>query len=71
MHGPPFETVIPDVQLRGEPVLSSVLATEAVRVNGWRMRDVVELLVTKLGAVESKERSGLRSVPSVRRLRRT
>ena len=53
----PFETVIHDVQLRGEPVLSSVLATEAVRVNGWRVRDVVELLVTKLGAVESKERS--------------
>ena len=54
----PFETVIPDVQLRGEPVLSSVLANEAFRVNGWRVRDVVELLVTKLGAVESKERSG-------------
>ena len=57
-HSSPFETVIPDVQLRGEPVLSSLLATETVRVNGWRMRDVVELLVTKLGAVESKERSG-------------
>ena len=50
--------MVPDIQLRGEPVLSSVLATEAVRVNGWRVLDVVELLVTKLDAVESKERSG-------------
>ena len=50
--------MIPDVQLRGKPVLSSVLATEAIRVNGWRVRDVVELLATELGAVESKERSG-------------
>ena len=57
-HSSPFETVIPNVQLGGEPVLSSVLATEAVRVNAWRVRDVVELLVTKLGAVESKECSG-------------
>ena len=32
-HSSPFETVIHDVQLRGEPVLSSVLATEAIRVN--------------------------------------
>ena len=58
-HSLLFESVIPDVQLREEPVLSSVLATEAIRVNGWRVRDVVELLVTKLGAVESKERSGV------------
>ena len=57
-HSSPFETVIPDVQLRGEPVLSSVVANEAVHVNRWRVRDVVGLLVTKLGAVESKERSG-------------
>ena len=49
--------MIPDVQLQGEPVLSSVLATEAIRVNGWRVRDVVALLVTKLEAVESKGRS--------------
>ena len=54
----PFEAVIPDVQLRMELVLSPVLATEAIRVNGWCMRDVVELVDTKLGAVEAKERSG-------------
>ena len=35
-----------------------MLTTEAIRVNGWRVRDVVELLVAKLGAVEAKERSG-------------
>ena len=57
-HSLPLEAVIPEVQLRGEPVLSSVLSTEAIRVTGWRVRDVVELLVTKLGAVELKERSG-------------
>ena len=57
-HTSSFEAVIPDLQLRGEPVLGSVLDTEAIRVNGWRVRDVFELLVTKLGAVESKKRSG-------------
>ena len=34
------------------------MATEAIRVNGWRVRDVVEVLVAKLGAVKAKERSG-------------
>ena len=57
-HGSPIEAVISDVQLRVEPVLSPVLSTETIRVNGWRVRDVVELLVAKLGAVEAKERSG-------------
>ena len=46
--------------------MSSVLATEAVRVNGWRVRDLVELLVTKLGAVESKERSGAAELRNVK-----
>ena len=57
-HSSPLETVISDVQLRVELVLSPVLPTEALRVNGWRVGDVVELLVAKLGAVEAKERSG-------------
>ena len=53
-HSSPLEAVISEVQLRVEPVLSPVLSTEAIRVNGWRMREVVELLVAKLGAVEAK-----------------
>ena len=54
----PLEAMISDVQLRVEHVLSPLQATEAIRVNGWRVRDLVELLIAKLGAVEAKERSG-------------
>ena len=57
-HSSPFEAVMSDVKFRVEPVLSPVLATEAIRVNGWHVRDMVGLLVAKLGAVEAKERSG-------------
>ena len=57
-HSSPLEAVVSDVQLRVDPVLNPVLATEVIRVNSWRMRDVVELLVAKLGEVEAKERSG-------------
>ena len=57
-HSSPLEAVISDVQLRVEPVLSLLQATEAICVNGWRVRDVFEVLVAKLGAVKAKERSG-------------
>lgn len=47
--------MITDDQLQMEPVLSPVLAAEAILVNGWRVRNVVEQLVAKLGEVEAKE----------------
>ena len=65
-HSSPLDSVISDVQIRLEPVLSPVQATEAIRVNGWRVRDVVELLVAKLGAVEAKEHSGAMDIRNVK-----
>ena len=48
--------MIPDVDIRTEPMWGPVFASEAVRVSGWRVRDVIDQLVPRLGVVEAKGR---------------
>ena len=50
----PLDAVIPDEQLRTEPLWAAVFVNEAVRVSGWRVRDVIESLVHHTSASESK-----------------
>ena len=51
-----LETVIPDAHIRTEPMWGPVFASEAVRVSGWRVRDVIDQLVARIGVVEAKGR---------------
>ena len=51
-----LETVIPDVDIRTEPMWGPIFASEAVRVSGWRVRDVIDQLVARIGVVEAKGR---------------
>ena len=50
----PLDAVIPDEQLRTEPLWAAVFVNEAVRVSGWRVRDVIESSVNRAGASESR-----------------
>ena len=49
----PLDVVLPNEQLRTEPVWAAVFVNEAVQVNGSRVRDVIELLVHRTSASES------------------
>ena len=51
-----LDTVIPDAQIRTEPMWGPVFATEAIRISAWRVRDVIDQLVARIGVVEAKER---------------
>ena len=51
-----LETVIRDGQIRTEPMWGTVFATEAVRISGWLVRDVIDQLVARIGVVEVKGR---------------
>ena len=53
----PLETVIPDAQIRTEPICDPVFATEAVCISGLRFRDLIDQLDARHGAVEAKERN--------------
>ena len=48
--------MIPDAHIRTEPMWGPVFASEAVRVSGWRVRDVIDQLVARIGVVEAKRR---------------
>ena len=51
-----LETVISDAHIRTGPVWGPFFASEAVRVSGWRVRDLIHQLVARIGVVEAKER---------------
>ena len=51
-----LETVIPDTHIRTEPMWRPAFASEAVRVSGWRVRDLMDQLVARIGVVEAKGR---------------
>ena len=51
-----LETVIADAHIRTEPMWGPVFASEAVRVSGWRVRDLIDQLVARIGLVEAKGR---------------
>ena len=51
-----LETVIPEAHIRMEPMWGPVFASEAVRVSGWRVRDLIEQVVARIGVVEAKGR---------------
>ena len=51
-----LETVVPDAHIRTEPMWGPVFASEAVRVSGWRVRDVIDQLVARIGVGEAKRR---------------
>ena len=51
-----LETVIPDVDIRTEPMWGLVFASEAVRVSGWRVCDLIDQLVARIRVVEAKGR---------------
>ena len=50
----PLDVVLPDEQRRTDPLRVAVFVNEALRVNGWRVRDVIELLVHRTSASDSK-----------------
>ena len=50
----PLDAVIPDEHLRTESLWAAVFVKEAVRVRGWRVRDVIESLTNRTSASESK-----------------
>ena len=50
----PLDAVIPDEHLRTEPLWAAVFVNEAVRASGWRVRDVIESLINRTSASESK-----------------
>ena len=49
-----LDAAIPDELLRTEPLWAAASVNEAVRVGGWRVRDVIESLVHRTSASESK-----------------
>ena len=49
-----MDAAISDEQLRTEPLWVAVFVNEAVRVSGWRVRDVIESLNNRTSASESK-----------------
>ena len=50
----PLDAVVPDEQLRTEPLWAAVFVNEAVRASGWRVCDVIESLINRTCASESK-----------------
>ena len=50
----PLDAVVPDEQLRTEPLCAAVIVSEAVGASGWRVRDVIESLINRTSASESK-----------------
>ena len=51
---PPLESLIPDEQLRTEPLWAAVFVNEPVRLSDWRVRDVIESLSSRTSASESR-----------------
>ena len=51
-----LETVIPDAHIRTELMWGLVFASEAVRISGWRVREVIDQIVACIGVVEAKGR---------------
>ena len=50
----PLDAVVPDEQLRTEPLWAAVFVSETVRASGWRVRDVIESLANRTSASELK-----------------
>ena len=48
--------MIPDAQFHTEPMSGPVSATEAVRISGWHVRDLLDQVVAGIGVVEAKDR---------------
>ena len=49
-----MDAVITDEQLRTEPLWAAVFVNEAIRVSGWRVRDVIESAISRTSASESR-----------------